>query len=127
MFTVSIHCQKNFPAKKATSNLDLGLNAGIGDDEYLAGLDRVLLEISQVPADLIIYNAGVDVHKNDNLGHLCVSSSGITMREKKVLDFVKKRKLPFVVTLGGGYQKNVANLSYLHSIIFQEIIKGFGH
>mgnify|MGYP003329585830 CR=1 FL=1 len=81
--------------------------------------------MGKVPADLIIYNAGVDVHEDDDLGHLNLSFSGIVLREKKVLDFVKKRKIPLAVTLGGGYQKNIANLALLHSIVFNEIVNGF--
>ena len=78
-----------------------------------------------IPADLIVYNAGVDVHEDDHLGHLNVSSSGIKLREKKIVDYVLRNKIPLVVTLGGGYQKIVENLGFLHSIIFKEIEAGF--
>ena len=77
--TVSIHCQKNFPLRKANSNLDKGLEVGTTDEIYLDQLDRTLLEISKVPADLLVYNAGVDIHENDTLGHLKVSSTGIIL------------------------------------------------
>ena len=62
------------------------------------------------------------MHEDDVLGHLNISSVGIMEREKMVLDFIVKRKLPFVVTLGGGYQKNVATLGNLHSMIFNEVL-----
>ncbi len=113
------------PVKKAPSNLDVGLAVGGSDDEYLASLDQVLTDIIEIPADLIVYNAGVDVHKDDDLGHLNVSSSGIILREKRVLNFAKKRKTPLEVTLGGGYQKNVANIAFLHFMILKEIANGF--
>ena len=125
VFTVSIHCEKNFPAKKANSDLDIGLNAGTGDTGYLDCLSNVLEKINDIPADLIVYNAGVDVHEDDHLGHLNVSSSGIKLREKKIVDYVLRNKIPLVVTLGGGYQKIVENLGFLHSIIFKEIEAGF--
>ncbi len=121
VYTVSIHCQKNFPVRKANSNLDKGLAAGITDKKYLDHLDHTLLDILNVPADLLVYNAGVDIHENDNLGFLKVSSAGIKLREKKVVNFAMKRGLPLIVTLGGGYQKNVANLANLHSMIFRDI------
>ena len=122
VFTVSMHCQKNFPVKKISSNLDVGLEAGTGDIDYIANLANVILKLEKIPADLLIYNAGIDVHEDDVLGHLNLSNFGIMEREKMVLDFIVKRKLPFVVTLGGGYQKNVANLGNLHSIIFKEVV-----
>ena len=123
VFTVSMHCQKNFPVKKISSNLDVGLEPGTGDNEYIANLAIVIGKLEKIPADLLIYNAGVDVHEDDVLGHLNLSNFGIVEREKMVLDFIIKRKVPFVVTLGGGYQKNVATLGNLHSIIFREVVK----
>ncbi len=125
VFTVSVHCQKNFPVKKAESDLDVGLEAAVNDDDYIKTIDKVFKAIREVPADLIVYNAGVDIHKNDQLGYFDVSDAGLIMREKKVLDFVKEKKVPFVVTLGGGYQKNVAKLGDLHSMIFKEIVSQF--
>jgi acetoin utilization deacetylase AcuC-like enzyme len=122
VFTVSMHCQKNFPVKKVTSNLDVGLKAGTGDRNYIVNLSKVIGKLEKIPADLVIYNAGIDVHEDDILGHLNLSDFGIMEREKMVLDFILKRKLPFVVTLGGGYQKNVANLANLHSMIFREVV-----
>ena len=81
-----------------------------------------MIEISKIPADLIFYNAGVDIHKNDTLGHLEVSSSGIMLRERKVVDFAQKRGVPLIATLGGGYQKDLAKLSRLHSMIFKAMV-----
>lgn len=125
VFTVSVHCEKNFPTKKIKSDLDLGLEVGTSDEFYLKKLKKILQEIMYIPADILIYNAGVDIHEDDYLGFLKVSKAGITARENLVLDFVKKRRLPLVITLGGGYQKNIAKLSELHSIIFEETLSRF--
>ena len=35
VFTLSVHCQSNFPCRKQKSTLDLGLPDGTGDDAYL--------------------------------------------------------------------------------------------
>lgn len=40
--TLSLHAEKNFPARKARSDLDLGLPDGTGDAAYLAALDGAL-------------------------------------------------------------------------------------
>src|SRR5690606_2295252 len=40
--TVSLHCEKNFPARKAQSDWDIGLAPGIGDQEYLKVVNDTL-------------------------------------------------------------------------------------
>ena len=120
--TVSIHCEKNFPVRKAKSDLDIDLKKGVTDTEYLYFLENTLKKINTVPADLVVYNAGVDIHENDSLGYLKVSSSGIVLREEKVVEFCRSRGVPLVITLGGGYQKSIANLVALHSIIFKVMV-----
>ena len=63
VFTFSIHCEKNFPARKQASNLDIPLPAGTTDSVYLqtlkANLPRVL---ETFKPELVLYNAGVDEH-----------------------------------------------------------------
>lgn len=38
VFTLSFHCQNNFPLRKQKSDLDVGLAVGMDDDEYLRTL-----------------------------------------------------------------------------------------
>ncbi|MEC8274562.1 MAG: histone deacetylase, partial [Pseudomonadota bacterium] len=68
--TVSLHCEDNFPFRKARSDLDLGLPAGTGDSGYLQALDGLLTDITgrARACDLIVLNAGVDPHADDRLG-----------------------------------------------------------
>ncbi len=35
VFTLSVHCRANFPARKQQSDLDVALDAGVGDQDYL--------------------------------------------------------------------------------------------
>ena len=68
IFTCSIHCAENYPAKKAKSDLDISIPRGSGDDQYLASLTQCLSKIADtgfIP-DLVPYDAGVDVHARDN-------------------------------------------------------------
>ncbi len=61
VFTFSIHGKKNFPFKKEKSDLDIALDDGTGDDEYLAELERGLaISFERIHADLVIYLAGAD-------------------------------------------------------------------
>ena len=111
--------------KKINPKIQLGFNRRYDPGHYSIKKDlekNKIGKLEKISADLVIYNAGIDVHEDDILGHLNLSDFGIIEREKMVLDFIVKRKLPFVVTLGGGYQKNVATLGNLHSMIFREVL-----
>jgi len=121
VFTLSIHAERNFPARKARSHLDVALADGTGDREYLAALvaalDRALTAISP---RLVFYNAGVDVHAEDKLGRLAVSDEGLRARERMVLSRLRQRGLPVVCVLGGGYADEPTILADRHAILFEE-------
>ncbi len=107
IFTFSMHCESNFPLKKMVSDLDIPLKKGMKDEEYLNILNVNLDRLSQIPSDIIFFQAGVDVLDSDGLGYLSISKSGLIERNKMVLDFAKKRNLPLVVFMGGGYSKPI--------------------
>ena len=91
IFTVSIHNQKNFPLRKADSDLDIPLDKNLDDASYLAiwqdVLHRVFNQIfNQGNIDLVIYDAGVDVHQDDRLGYLSLSSEGIKQRDRMIIE-----------------------------------------
>ncbi len=57
--TVSLHCEKKFPARKAESDWDIPLPKGMGDGDYLKVVDdtlNYLLPLYQ--PDLVLYDAG---------------------------------------------------------------------
>jgi acetoin utilization deacetylase AcuC-like enzyme len=124
VFTFSIHADRNFPARKARSDIDIGLPDGAEDMSYLgalrAGLARAL-EASR-PA-IVFYNAGVDVHARDRLGRLALTDAGIRAREATVIAAVRGRGLPFVGVLGGGYSDDPVALAERHAILFEEAAK----
>ena len=45
--------------------------------------------MDNITPDIVIYDAGVDVHKNDKLGNLNITSNGILERDKMVISFLK--------------------------------------
>ena len=45
--------------------------------------------MDNINPDIVIYDAGVDVHKNDKLGNLNITSKGILERDKMVISFLK--------------------------------------
>jgi acetoin utilization deacetylase AcuC-like enzyme len=79
VFTFSMHGERNFPFRKAASDLDVDLPDGCPDDVYLIALDEALQTIwrrheGRMPG-LAFYLAGADPHENDRLGRLKLSSA----------------------------------------------------
>jgi acetoin utilization deacetylase AcuC-like enzyme len=104
VFTLSVHAQSNFPLRKGRSDLDLPLADGTGDATYLSTIgDRLPDQLDTVRPDLVLYNAGVDPHRNDRLGRLALSDEGLLHRDRLVLDACLRRNIPVATVIGGGY------------------------
>jgi acetoin utilization deacetylase AcuC-like enzyme len=104
IFTLSVHAEKNFPARKARSSLDIGLADGTGDTAYLAALEDVVPRVLDGFApDLILYQAGIDPHGEDRLGRLALTDAGLDARDRYVMRQAKAHGVPVASTLGGGY------------------------
>lgn len=124
VFTFSIHAEKNFPARKARSDLDIGLPDGTADESYLAALRSGLAQaLDAARPALVFYNAGVDVHGADRLGRLALSDAGIRARDGSVIAAVRARGIPFVGVVGGGYSDDPVALAERHAILFEEAAK----
>lgn len=102
--TYSIHAEKNFPARKARSTVDVALADGTGDAVYLDALSATLPDlIDDFAPDLLLYQAGVDPHEGDRLGRLALSLDGLVRRDRWIAALARERGLPLASTLGGGY------------------------
>lgn len=108
VFTFSMHCKQNYFSKKRNSDLDLELPEATKDKEYLEMLNRWLPALlDDFQPDLIFYQAGVDIVSFDRLGRLQVSRGGASARNHCVFKNVASRGIRCVVTMGGGYPKNL--------------------
>ena len=104
VFTLSLHAEKNFPVRKARSSLDVGLPDGLDDDGYMEALTRHLPGVyTDFAPDFVLYQAGVDPHRDDKLGRLALTDAGLAMRDRFVIREARKRGLPIASALGGGY------------------------
>ncbi len=102
--TFSMHGEKNFPARKAVSDLDVPLADGTGDTAYLEALEAHLPGlIAAVRPDLIFYQAGVDPHGDDRLGRLALTDAGLEARDRIVMRLALAYGIPLASVLGGGY------------------------
>jgi acetoin utilization deacetylase AcuC-like enzyme len=121
VFTFSMHGEKNYPATKMRSTLDVGLSDGIADEEYLATLGRYLPEVlERAAADIAFYVAGVDVVTGDRYGKLALSEEGLRAREQAVIRAVRSRGLPLVIVLAGGYAPTRERTAELHAHVIRE-------
>jgi acetoin utilization deacetylase AcuC-like enzyme len=115
VFTFSVHGAKNFPSHKETSDLDIALPDGSGDEAFL---DAVRIGVTQAielaRADLAIYIAGADPFIGDRLGRLAVTKDGLAERDRWVFEHCCTRNLPVVVVMGGGYAKQVEDVVDIH-------------
>lgn len=118
VFTFSMHCEANFPREKQKSDLDVALPQGLDDDGYLQILSQHLQDLlSQIKPDLVLYDAGVDIHANDHFGKLSITDTGIYRREMLVLSSCIAEGYPVASVIGGGYAKDLNSLVYRHSLL----------
>lgn len=104
VFTLSLHAERNFPVRKARSTLDVPLPDALDDDGYMEALDQCLPAIfADFEPDLVLYQAGVDPHRDDRLGRLALSDDGLNRRDLFVLEAARSRNVPIASALGGGY------------------------
>ena len=64
--------------------------------------------------ELVCYNAGVDVHRDDSLGKLSLTNGGIAVRDRFVLGACADAGIPVAAAIGGGYQEDHAAIVERH-------------
>lgn len=113
--TYSIHAEKNFPARKARSTVDVPLADGVGDNGYIDTLEATLAPMLDAERpDLILYQAGVDPFEGDRLGRLRLTDEGLARRERLVARLAIGRGVPLASTVGGGYGDDVLAIARRH-------------
>jgi acetoin utilization deacetylase AcuC-like enzyme len=119
VFTLSMHCEANWPLVKPPSDCDIALAQGTDDRAYLETLAHTLPPlIESFQPDLVFYIAGVDPHQDDRLGKLALSDAGLMARERLVVREVCSRGIPLATVLGGGYSADLSALANRHALIF---------
>jgi acetoin utilization deacetylase AcuC-like enzyme len=115
VFTFSMHGDKNFPFRKEISSLDVPLNNGLQDDEYLSLLNTNLKKaFERAKPDFVFYLSGVDVLVTDKLGKLALSKAACKERDRVVLQACKDKNLPLQVSMGGGYSVDIKDIVDAH-------------
>ena len=96
VFTFSMHCKENYFSEKQVSDLDVEVDAGSTDAEYLKVLSKWLEHLGETvvsPAEagscLVFFQAGIDILNSDRLGKLGITRTGAQERNKIVYKFMK--------------------------------------
>jgi acetoin utilization deacetylase AcuC-like enzyme len=115
VFTLSIHQMNNYPAYKPPSNLDLNLEDGVEDQEYLDTLlSAVRRSLDEFQPQMVFYVGGADPYHEDQLGGLALTRKGLKARDAGVFVQARMRKIPVVTTLAGGYARRLEDTVQIH-------------
>jgi acetoin utilization deacetylase AcuC-like enzyme len=124
--TLSVHAEKNFPVRKARSTMDVGLPDGTGDEAYIAALAPALdAMIDHVRPNLILYQAGVDVHRDDKLGRLALTDAGIAARDAFVAGRTRALGIPLASAMGGGYGDDIQAVAARHAATMRTLAAAY--
>lgn len=123
VFTFSIHQADNYPIK-TPGDRDIGLasldpsrpgSPWVTDDVYLGGLVPAVDEtLDGFRPDLVLYQAGADPYRGDQLGGFRLTMEGLRRRDEAVFRACRARRVPWAITLGGGYAFDVEDTVAIH-------------
>jgi len=115
VFTFSMHGGRNYPFAKVAGCVDVELEDGTGDDEYLTFLSDTLPGVlAAAQPDLVVYLAGADPYVGDRLGRLGLSLDGLARRDAMVLAACREVGIPVAITIAGGYGRDINQTVQAH-------------
>ncbi|WP_299246135.1 histone deacetylase [uncultured Aquimarina sp.] len=120
VYTFSMHGASNYPFKKEQSDLDIPLENGIEDVDYLEILKETLPKLIDIQKpDFIYYLCGVDILASDKLGKLGCTIEGCKERDRYVLQTCKDLSIPVMCSMGGGYSPDIKIIIDAHANTFR--------
>lgn len=127
IYTFSMHGEGNYPFHRERSRLDVEVPDGTGDVEYLAALSSRLDDVlAESAPDLVFYLAGADPYEGDRFGRLLLSRDGLRERDRRVFAACQRRGLPVVMTLAGGYARDLEDIVAIHAASVEELRAAYG-
>ena len=124
--TFSIHQEHVYPIKER-SDLDIGLDDETGDDVYLEQLQGAIPRIlANHKPELVVYVAGADPYRYDQLGGLRLTKRGLAFRDRIVIEGCYKRGIPVVPVTAGGYALDPKDTAEVHTNTARECLRVLG-
>ena len=116
VFTLSLHQEHNYPYPKSRSTLDVDLPDRIGDEDYLAILEKHLQKAFHLfSPEIVFYVAGADPYREDQLGGLALTMDGLAQRDAIVYHWAQRNGAPVAITLAGGYARKIEDTVSIHA------------
>ena len=103
LLVLSVHGERNFPFRKAASDIDIALPDGTEDTAYLAALAPALERVAEFRPELLLYLSGADPLASDTLGRLALSFHGLIARDRMVMELARRLGAAVSIAIGGGY------------------------
>jgi acetoin utilization deacetylase AcuC-like enzyme len=114
-YTFSMHGRRNYPFTRVPGTLDVELDDGTGDATYNACVQTLLPRVLRdARPDVVFYLAGADPHVGDRLGRLALTHDGLRRRDAIVLEMCREIGVPVVITIAGGYGREIADTVAVH-------------
>jgi acetoin utilization deacetylase AcuC-like enzyme len=108
---------------KPKGSLDIGLPDGAGDSRFLGELARALPQVMASRPECVFYLAGADPYEGDQLGGLKLTKAGLRQRDRLVIEAVRANAVPLVVTLAGGYAREIEDTVAIHAATIEEALR----
>lgn len=125
VFTFSMHGRRNYPFEKVAGTMDIELEDGTEDDEYLRLLaDALPRVLHAAQPDLVFYLAGADPHEGDRLGRMKLTFAGLERRDVMVLEACREVGLPVAVVIAGGYGRRIEDTVAVHAATARIVAAG---
>ncbi len=116
VFTLSLHQRNNYPAYKPPSSIDVHLEDGTDDADYLHALDQALTAaFARFRPELIAYVAGGDPYFDDKLGGLELTIEGLKQRDAMVFRRAQAEGVPIFSVFAGGYARELQDTVTIHA------------
>jgi acetoin utilization deacetylase AcuC-like enzyme len=126
VYVLSMHGAKNYPFRKPPSTEDIDLPDNTEDAEYLTLLKPALERVLAFKPDIVFYQAGVDTLKEDTLGRLALSMTGLAERDRMVFELFHKHGIPVSIAMGGGYGKPIERTVQAHVQTYRVVRSVYG-
>jgi acetoin utilization deacetylase AcuC-like enzyme len=87
----------------------------VGDDEYLERLaTNYRVPLDSFHPQLVVYVAGADPYREDQLGGLQLTMDGLKRRDRMVMDAALAQDAAVAVVLAGGYARKLEDTVTIH-------------